>query len=130
MSSSKKTGRGGRSRASAADDDDGRGGGRKRGHDDLLNDRIEAMRVGSDGEGGGGGGRSRKRRGRVDPMGEEEEENEDEVDCEDRKPHLENPPWVGKLEPFDLGGGGYINPSINRYLRDYQREGVREGESL
>ena len=52
---------------------------RKRGHEATLNDRIEAMRVGSDGEGppysGGGGGR---RPGRVDgldgdrpdPMGE------------------------------------------------------------
>lgn len=54
---------------------------RKRGRGETLNDRIEAMRVGSDGEGppyGGGGGGGERKPGRVggldgdrfDPMGE------------------------------------------------------------
>eukprot|EP00903_Cladosiphon_okamuranus_P010410 g9847.t1 len=113
----------------AAEGDVGGGRGRKRGHEDLLNDRIEALRVGSDGEGpeaGGGHGKGRKREGRVDLMAdEEEEEDDDDVDYEDRRPSFENPPWLGELVPYDLGGGGFINPSINRYLREYQREGVR-----
>ncbi|CAN0233046.1 unnamed protein product, partial [Ectocarpus sp. 4 AP-2014] len=104
------------------------GRGRKRAHEDLLNEKIEAMRVGSDEEGpharggGRGGGRGRRRGGAV-TMGSDEEE--EEVDYEDLKPHIEDPPWLGKLVPFDLEEGGFINPSINRYLRDYQREGVR-----
>ncbi|CAM9574492.1 unnamed protein product [Scytosiphon promiscuus] len=116
---------------------DGRSRGRKRAHEDLLNDRIEAMRVSSDGEGdpphggggGGGGGKGRRRRGQARSLGEQEEEEEEEeeedVDDEDLKPHFEDPTWLGELEPFALEGGESINPSINRYLRDYQREGVR-----
>ncbi|CAB1103229.1 unnamed protein product [Ectocarpus sp. CCAP 1310/34] len=102
------------------------GRGRKRGHEDLLNEKIKAMRVGSDGEGphagGGGGGRGRRRGGAI-MMGPDEEE--EDIDYEDLKPHIEDPPWRGELVPFDLEEGGFINPSINRYLRDYQREGVR-----
>lgn len=54
------------------------------------------------------------------------DEQQDELDGDDLKPHFESPPWLGPLEAFDLGGGGFINPSINRYLRGFQREGVRE----
>lgn len=65
-----------RRRSSTKGEGDGRG--RKRGNEELLNDRIEAMRVGSDGEGPHGGessGRTRGRLGgtggnRADPMGE------------------------------------------------------------
>lgn len=128
--SSAATARRRRPGAAAAATEDGDGRGRKRGHEDLLNDRIEALRVGSDGEEPqvSGGGKGKRRGGRVDPMAaddNEEEEEDDEVDYEDRRPRFDDPPWLGKLEPFDLGGGGFINPSINRYLRGYQREGVR-----
>lgn len=62
-------------------------------------------------------------------FGDEEEEHEDidydKVDYEDLKPNIEEPTWLGPLERFDLGDGGSINPSINRYLRGFQREGVR-----
>lgn len=57
---------------------------------------------------------------------DEPQEDDDEIDGDDLKPHFENPPWLGPLEAFDLGGGGSINPSINRYLREFQREGVRD----
>lgn len=55
----------------------------------------------------------------------QEDDDDGEIDGDDLKPHFESPPWLGPLEAFDLGGGGSINPSINRYLREFQREGVR-----
>lgn len=76
------------------------GRGLKRGREEHLPDRIEAMRVESD-------------------------EEDDELDDEELKPNMPNPTWLGPLEAYDLGGGGSINPSINRYLKDYQRDGVR-----
>lgn len=57
---------------------------------------------------------------------DEPQEDDDEIDGDDLKPHFESPPWLGPLEAFDLGGGDSINPSINRYLREFQREGVRD----
>lgn len=59
-------------------------------------------------------------------MSADESQGDDELDGDDLKPHFESPPWLGPLEAFDLGGGGSINPSINRYLREFQREGVRK----
>lgn len=104
---------------------DGGSRGRKRAHEDLLNDRIEALRVSSDGEETPrSGGKDGRGRGQAHSTGEEEEE-EEEVDYEDLRPHFEDPPWLGDFEPFLLEGGERINPSINRYLRGYQREGVR-----
>ena len=55
---------------------------------------------------------------------QDEEDRDDEMDAADLKPSIENPTWLGPLEAFDLCGGGFINPSINRYLKGYQREGV------
>lgn len=74
------------------------------------------------------GQRHRYRQGRrlADMENREEDLEDDGFDAEeDLKPSIENPTWLGPLEAFDLGDGGFINPSINRYLKGYQREGVR-----
>lgn len=57
------------------------------------------------------------------------QEKDKEIDYEDLRPNIESPTWLSPLEPYDLGGGASINPSINRYLRDFQREGVRDWEA-
>ena len=47
------------------------------------------------------------------------------------KPTFDNPKWLGELKPFhlsrqdDSGEKDYIPASINRYLKDYQQEGVQ-----
>eukprot|EP00557_Chaetoceros_sp_GSL56_P004846 CAMPEP_0176493172 /NCGR_PEP_ID=MMETSP0200_2-20121128/9411_1 /TAXON_ID=947934 /ORGANISM="Chaetoceros sp., Strain GSL56" /LENGTH=460 /DNA_ID=CAMNT_0017890825 /DNA_START=54 /DNA_END=1434 /DNA_ORIENTATION=- len=60
---------------------------------------------------------------------------EDSTDLEQKlKPEFDNPKWIGDLEPFQLTLPTENNEntkldqvpaSINRYLKDYQREGVR-----
>lgn len=53
-----------------------------------------------------------------------EEEDDEDDDYDNLKPNIANPTWLGPLETYDLPGGACINPSINRYLHDYQRTGV------
>lgn len=122
----------------------------KRGlEEENLHDGIEAMRVASDDElssvrsnaGGIGGVRRGKERmggavergdraaawsANCEDQEEEHSEDDDYLDDEDLKPNISNPTWLGPFETYDLGAGESINPSINRYLKEYQREGVRE----
>ncbi|CAM9892341.1 unnamed protein product, partial [Sphacelaria rigidula] len=118
---------------------DREGRGLKRGLEHTLHDRIEAMRVASDDEIAQSdrnsldkrgrqciGGRVGKKNGyRAGRSADHEETADDEWDEEDLRPHISDPPWLGPLQAYDLGGGAFINPSINRYLREYQRDGVQ-----
>ncbi|CAM9342909.1 unnamed protein product, partial [Discosporangium mesarthrocarpum] len=51
-------------------------------------------------------------------------DEDDLLDVGQRRPYIKNPTWLGPLEPYNLGGGAFINPFINQYLKGYQREGV------
>jgi hypothetical protein len=63
------------------------------------------------------------------------EDIEDGNDFEQRlKPEFDNPKWIGDFEPFVLNTPtensedrklAQVPASINRYLKDYQKEGVR-----
>lgn len=89
---------------------------------------------------GGGGGRfgsngvvGRRRRSRKDDDGDDEDEDDDDFldDEEKLKPTLNNPPFEDpEMRPLVLeneGGGerAEVPAAVNRYLRGFQRDGVR-----